>query len=383
MKRIAALVLVAALMFSLAACGKTVITAYEEPAFEPDFAAAYASHDPDEVVFTIAGKDATWQMLFYEIAYNTAYLESQGQTITGWSDACTLYQDENGIYYSYGSVILTNAVTLLEQYLIMEAKLDEAGCVADEACDEYIATARQTVIDSSFNGDETAFLEYLSNMYGSEELWDWFNRIDYLYQTQGFEKLYGTDGASYGDEETLAYAEAYDYVGLCQMTVAHQSAQTETDGASGEASVEGSAAAIRTALDAADDKQAAFAELYAAYNTDETLDVYAAGRCVWEEDVEEAVYEAAVALGEYESAVIEGEETDTVILRIPCYADAPVYYDTDTGITYNLRYYAAWQAYYDLVNGEDGWIAAGADTLTWAEGFEELSMDEIFTVEAE
>ena len=41
-----------------------------------DFDAAYAAYDPDTVVFYVEGTGVTWQELFYQIAFNAAYLAS-------------------------------------------------------------------------------------------------------------------------------------------------------------------------------------------------------------------------------------------------------------------------------------------------------------------
>ncbi|MCD7845248.1 MAG: hypothetical protein LUG57_05230 [Oscillospiraceae bacterium] len=398
-----------ALVLALSGCSATTVEAYtvtgdttETEAAELDFAAAYSYYDPDTVIFYVDGTGVTWQELFYEIMYYTAYVEYQeGSEITSWSDVCSLFTDSDGNYYTYGAVVLQNAITVLEQYHIVYDHLTAAGVTLGKDALDSIEALREQVIEESFDGDEDAFYEYLDSMYCTEELWNWFNEVDAMYAYDGFDTLYGEFGSDLSDEDVMAYAAGDEdgvwtqYVQIKQIYLyteeeteeAEETEETEeseeieetADAASEEASEETTAAeTILAALDAAEDVDAAFDELYTQYNENADLDAYqsAGGWCLYEGDTEDEIYQAALELGDYEYTLVSIDGADVIVMSVPIDPDAGVYYDSSTGTMYTLRYYAAWQNYSDLINGDDGWIAsAEAD---WAEGFESFSLTTIF-----
>jgi predicted small lipoprotein YifL len=399
-KKWIALFLAVMMLLTMAACGETTVEAYdtgEKTAEETtttttalDFDKAYATHDPEEVVFYVDDDPVTWQELFYEIAYYTNYLSYyEGTTITDMNGVCSLFTDADGNYYTYGAVVLQNAVTMLEQYHIVYKHLTDMGVVLGKEALDQVELVRQNAIDQNFDGDEQAFLEYLDNLYCTEELWNWFNQVDALYAYDGFEAIYGAMGADLGDDEVMAYAAGdpdgnwTEYGQLKQIYLytedeQEEEADTEEDAQASEetasqATDEATTAdTILTALDNGED----FDALYAQYNENEALDNYPDGWCVYEGDTDDAIYQAALAMadGEYTAVSIDG--ADVIVQKVPVDPDGVVYYDTTTDTAYTLRYYAAWQNYSELINGEDGWIAtAQAD---WAEGFENFSLEDIF-----
>jgi hypothetical protein len=402
-KRLIALVLSVMMLLTLAACGETTVEAYdsgEETEKALDFDAAYATHTPDEIVFYVDGVGVTWEELFYEIAYYTNYLSYyEGTTITDMNGVCSLFTDADGNYYTYGAVVLQNAVTLLEQYHVVYQHLTDLGIVLGKDGLDYVEQVRQNAIDQNFDGDEQAFLEYLNNLYCTEELWDWFNQVDALYTYDGFDTLYGKMGADLSDEDVLAYAAGdedgnwTEYVQLKQIYLytpeeteeteaaedADQATQeTADDTATQEATAEAATEEPRTAdaILAALDSGESFDDLYAQYNENEALDSYPDGWCVYEGDTDDAIYQAALALEDNEYTLVSIDGADVIVQRVPIDPDGGVYYDASTDTMYTLRYYAAWQAYSDLINGTDGWIATAQ--AEWAEGFEDFAIEDIF-----
>jgi hypothetical protein len=400
LKRIIALCLGLVMLLALTGCGNTTIEAYdtvEQTDQSLDFDKAYATHDPDEVVFYVDGVGVTWQELFYEIAYYTNYVSYyEGTTITDMNGVCSLFTDTDGNYYTYGAVVLQNAVTMLEQYHVVYQHLTDLGVVLGKDALDYVEQVRQNAIDQNFDGDEEAFLEYLDSMYCTEELWNWFNQVDALYSYDGFDTLYGQMGENLSDEDVLAYAAGdedgnwTEYVQLKQIyvytTVEEEETETDETEAAEDASVETSAEATEEAatqepstvdaIVAALDSGEGFDELYAQYNENAALDAYPDGWCVYEGDTDDAIYQAALALEDNEYTVVSIDGADVVVQRVPIDPDGGVYYDATTDTMYTLRYYAAWQAYSDLINGTDGWIAtAEAD---WADGFESFAIEDIF-----
>ncbi|MCD7748419.1 MAG: hypothetical protein LUH42_00010 [Oscillospiraceae bacterium] len=398
-KLIAVLAAALALVMALSGCSTTTVEAYTDTADTTattteslDFEAAYNYYDPDTVIFYVDGAGVTWQELFYEIMYYTAYVEYQeGSEITSWSDVCSLFTDSDGNYYTYGAVVLQNAITVLEQYHIVYDHLAAEGVTLGKDALDSIEALREQVIEENFDGDEDAFYEYLNSMYCTEELWNWFNEVDAMYAYDGFDTLYGEFGSDLSDEDVMAYAAGDEdgtwtqYVQIKQIYIyteeeaeeTEETAEAAEDTATEEASAEsGTVDAILAALDAAEDVDAAFDELYSQYNENADLDPYEGGWCIYEGDTDDEIYQAALELGEYEYTVVSIDGADVIVMSVPIDPDAGVYYDSSTGTMYTLRYYAAWQNYSDLINGDDGWIASAE--AEWADGFDSFSLSTIF-----
>lgn len=417
-KKMAALFLAAAMLMTLCACG-TKVEAYDETALaaeetavsesetaavaeqtdvaeaaaEPlDFDKAYAAHDPAAVVFTVSGENVTWQEFFYEIAYNASAIAAQvGTSFTSWDDMCPLYVDAEGnTVYTYGDVVLQTTINNLLQYHIMDKNTSELGVVLDEDSLAMLEDYRQQIIDTSFGGDETAFLAYLESLYCSEELWNWFNETDAKY-AQAFDELYGEMGSEYADEDVMTYAAGdsngawTEYVQL-KMICLYAEAETEEAAAEETASGEMSsdavgptdselAAQIMEELTAAEDRSTKYAELYAQYNEETGLDPYPHGWCVYQGDIVDEVYSAALTMEIDEVRVISIDGGEVVVWKVSVDPDAGVTYDEAADTVYTLRYYAAWQDYAELVSE---WITTGTATAQWGEGFENFSLDTVF-----
>lgn len=371
MKKILAAVLAPALMLSLCACGKTEIQPIPEALVTPepvqslDWDAAFAAHGPDEVVFTVGESAVTWQELFYEVAYCTTALEySSGVTIDSWDIPIT---DDKGEAVSCGDYVLQTAVAMLHQYHVVDDRLTQAGVVLDEEALAELENYKNTVLRETFAGDRAAFLAYIESLYGTEELWDWFNEVDMLYN-EGFDHLYGPGGENYPAEDTLAYGEEYGYVNIKQIYLYNNSEAAADMGL------------LLTELEALKGEpealEARFDELFSAHNENLALLNYPEGWCVYAGDTEEEIYRAALAMGEYSFTVVETADAEVLLLRIPVEADSDVYFDVDNGVMRDLCYYAAWQDYSDLINGPGGWLQS-TETLA-VSGFEDLRLQDLF-----
>ncbi len=418
MKRTIAALLCALMLLSLCACSGTRIEPLEaetetatetttetttetaaeettettETAAGLDWNAAYARHDPSDVVFTVDGEPVTWQELFYELANVTAGLQSAaGGQITSWS---AKLRDSAGNEASCGDYVLSYALTVLTQYHCVYNHLTAEGVKLDAEGEANVEEVKQTIIDNYFGGDKEKFLDNLSALFCSEELYDWFNMVDELY-AEGFAALYGEDGAKLTDEEVLAYGSENGYVQLRQIYLypnGEETAETgtETSETTSEESVDLSVLTpltTRLAKARTDaEREKIFDELYAEYNENTALDVYGASRAVSADDVtigsiSQSVYDAALALEEYGYACVDAGNAAVLLMRVPLTADAPVYYETAMSKLCDLRYYAASQKYLEQINGEDGWVAAVE--FAWAEDFEGFNLPDAFAVEGE
>lgn len=381
-KKLIALLLAAVLALALCACGETTIEAYDT-AVPLDFESAWAKYDPDTPVLYVDGETVTWQEFFYQIKYFTELVSAtEGVTVSSWSQTSTRYTDAGGSPMTYGALVLQNAVNTLVQYHAMHYNLTAVGAVLGKEALDSVEELRQNAIDDTFDGDESAFQEYLDGMYCTEELWNWYNQVDALYAYDGFDLLYGEFGSALPDEDVMTYAAGdpdgvwTEYVQIKQIYLYDpEDGEGEETDASDEAAAD-KAAAVVAALDAAADKEAAFDRLYAEYNENDALDVFEGGRCVYQGDVDDAVYEAALDMdnGGYAAVAVDGGTV--VVMRVPIDPDAGVYYEESDGTMYTLRYYAAWQSYSDRINGENGWIASAE--RTWADGFGDLTLEDLF-----
>ena len=362
-----------------------------------DFDKAYGAYDPETVVFYVEGVGVTWQELFYQIAFHAAYLASQeGKPITDWNDTCSFYLDEQGNPVTYGAVVMQNATGRLIQYHIMNNHFREAGVTLGEEGQAAVDTVRQTTINQSFGGDEAAFQAYLEGLYCTEEIWNWFNEVDALYNYDGFDHFSGEMGSYMSDAEVMDYAAGdengawTEYVRL-KLICLYEEEPAETEEASGEASDEPSeepgaeteeeskdAQELLVQILTAEDKEAVFDELYAQYNDEPVMDDYPDGRCVYQGDIHDTVYQMALTMEIGECKLVSLEGTDVIVMKLPLDPDGSVYYDAATDTMHTLRFFAAWQVYAEMTGGKDGWIAAGAANTKWAEGFENFSLDTVF-----
>ncbi len=362
MKRVCA-ALLAACLLALSACGKTEIVAREQALQSQresdtsaplNWDAAYAAYAPEAVMFTVGSEAVTWQEFFYQFTAAARALEkSSGLSITDWDMTVT---DENGGSVACGDYVLQAAVQQLTLYHVIHERLHALGLALSDEGRARVEAYRQTTITEQFAGDAAAFAASLEELYGSEEIWRWLCEVDELYN-EGFDFLCGVEGSALSDGEAIAYGEEYGYVGLREIYIYNNAAAN-----SAEPSSDDPMSLMLAALAEHKEESAALVECFAAlaaqYNENLSLENYPEGRCVWEGDVDAAVYSAALAMQDYEYAIVSLEDADVLLLRVPLAADAAVLYDAENDALRSLRYYAAWQAYNEQIHGEGGWLAS-------------------------
>ncbi len=380
MKKICAVFLALCLLSGLSACGPAEVrrleTALQAPAEESslDWAAAWAAHAPEDIVFTVGTEAVTWQEFFYQLAYCTRALEnSSGSPIRDWA---TEVPGDDGQSMAAGDYILQTAVDMLKQYHVIHEQLSARGLRLSEAGQARVAAFRETTVKESFAGDEAAFEEYLASLYGTEELWLWLCEVDELYN-EGFDFLYGPGGSELTEDEVLAYGRDYGYVGIKQIYIYNNTAPSAD---SNEPSDSDPMSLMLSELAAFKEDPAAleacFDGLCRQYNENLSLENYPEGRCVWPGDVDGALYEAALRMADYEYAIVSLADADVLLLRLPLAPEADVFYDAENECMYSLRYYAAWQKYTDLIHGPGGWMESAASQPV--SPFEGFSLEDIF-----
>ena len=374
MKKKLALILVAAMMFSVmsgCAIQKNIYKDNPELAEEElnpsastqvhDFDAAYAKYDKNMVVASVNGIDVTWQEYFYWCVNALMTVETSAGTITNF--------DEDFSGMSYGDYIRTVAENNCRQYRSFDFNAAQEGIVLSTESAAAIDAQLQTDITSySPDGTEEGFNNYLETLYTSREIYDYFNRVAMLY-SDGFTYYCGAEGEKITDEEALAYGED---AGL--MVAKHILLKTIDDN-NEPISDEAKAAQLELAkeLVARINGGEAFDTLMAEYNEDPGAAYYPDGYCFAEGQMVPE-FEAAVKElkpGEMTEQPVESSYGYHIIMREELTPDAAVM--TQSG-SVTLRQLTASDKYNSIVNN---WF--NASELTYVDGFD-VNFNQLFGV---
>lgn len=210
--KIIALVLALILCMSLfAGCGSTAEAPAEAPveddtaatdsteAAEPtvyttfDYDAAYASYDPNAVVFTVNDIEITWEEYYGWLYSIIEQYEMYLGTEFAWEDLYseTMTLEDYAKYYTE---------TMCAQYAIVNAMAKEAGL---ELTDDQIASIEELLASDAVNytnGDVDAFVEFLESTYMDLEYYYYIQASSIYYQGL-YEYYFGVDGDNISDEE--------------------------------------------------------------------------------------------------------------------------------------------------------------------------------------
>ena len=117
-----------------------------------------------------------------------------------------------------------------------------------------------------------------------------------------------------------------------------------------------------------------FDELMFEYSEDSGLAIFPEGYTFTYDEMYDSFEEAAFALEEYEiSDIVESEAGYHIIMRVPTHRDSVVNLDYETYTYYTVLAYAATEVYSQKLRG---WM--DDCEVVWAEGFENLTAEQIF-----
>jgi parvulin-like peptidyl-prolyl isomerase len=373
MKRFTAVALSLCLLAGcLAGCGSTEIRSYseDEKAAARDMSAAYKTYDPDTLVMTVNGDKITWQEYFYWINSIVLSLDSEnGSQISDWT---AQYSGSSG--QTYAQFTLAQVKQAVLQYHVMDAKAKALGVTLSADEEAQLKSTLQSNITKycGSDGTEDDFSAYLGTLYMTRDYYDYINRVMLLYYDT-FDATMGAGGEKCTDDETMLFAEDNGYMTADHILISTKDADGNALSDAEAAKKQELAESIASQLKGITDHTALlkkFKELKDKYTEDTGAAQYPNGYCFTSGQMVDEFQDACETMKEYEiSDPVKSEYGYHIILRLPTTPDDEVSYDSETGTTRTLRYYAAVDRYNSLVGT---WIDE-AD-VEWQPGFENLDI---------
>ena len=375
-RKIALLLALCLLFGCLAGCGSTEIRSYTEDnadASTNKFAAAVDAYKPNKQVMTVDGTPVYWNEYAYWLCTAETSYENYFGEITDWS---ATYDEQTG--QTVSDAVTDAVLSSIKQYHVIEAKAAENGVTLGEEGEAYLEEVKTQAIQQAIgeDGTEKDLEDYLAGYYVDMDLFDYQNKIQYLY-TALMDHIYGEDGSSLSEDDLNAFLAENEYVTvkhiLFKTTDDSGAALSDEDKAAKKQQAETAAAQLKAETDQTK-RVELFDTLMNENSEDPGLASYPNGYCFTSGQMLEAFETASKALEEYGvSDVVETTAGYHVILRLPTTPDDVVSVGSD-GTVQTLRYIAAATNYDSLLNG---WMDEAE--IVWEPAFEPLDYAAIFT----
>ena len=199
-----------------------------------DYAAIYATHEPDEIVAKIGDHEVTWSEYFYLLFSQCVQVQDYFNSIAGYYGIAMDWEeplDDSGA--TYMDAVLENVDSYLSQQAALEGFMTENGIELTEEDLAAIAETEKSDIAQALqkeDGTREEFDEFLSEVYLTPELYDRMNRINYL-SRRGFTELYGENGEKVSDDAASTWLEEsqYLYANHILLTTVDSSTMEELD----------------------------------------------------------------------------------------------------------------------------------------------------------
>ena len=380
MKRMMALLLAAVLCLTLfTGCGGNGDAAETTPTPAPttppaviDYDAAFAKYDPATVVMTVDGKDVTWSEFFYMLYSSLSQIEYYMGEIR-WVDELV-----EGMTFDGYTMDMT--MTMLKQMHAVENKSNELKLklTADDHKlieDNKVSVMAQYCGENATEEDFEAFL--LSKLYLTPDVYTYINENSLKYEKLFTESI-GAAGEKITEEEVAEFIDSVPYVSakhILLMTVNGDTGEPLDDETVAKAKQTADELLAKLQAEADPTKRAKlFDELMFEYNEDPGLAVFPEGYTFTNGEMYPVFEEAVFALEDYEiSGIVESQAGYHIIMRVPTHKDSVVNFDYETNTFYTVLAYAATDIYSKRLTG---WMSEL--DIQWAEGFENLTCEQIF-----
>ena len=271
---------------------------------------------------------------------------------------------------------VANSEFLAKQYRAIEVNAAKAGVVLSAEDEEQLAQMWQDEVDTYGGGDESAFIDYLSSMYITKDMDDYFNRVSLMY-SNAFDVIYGENGSKLSDEDAISYAKDAGYMHIKHILIKTVDSEGESlsdeEKAEKKAIAEGLLAQLQAVADDHDALVELFDKLCTENTEDEGLTYYPDGYVFTEGKMVAEFETAAKSLEDYGlSELVETQYGYHILIRLPLAADDIVEYYSETE-SYDLRYLAAWNIFNSTV---ENWFDEAE--VVYTDEFKDLDLSRIF-----
>ena len=351
-----------------------------EPTPSPKPGLGYAAYDPDQVVMTYNGLEATWREYYYWLNYYAGYvryLAAMGAPFSGWDGSDYDPEMDNA------SLVRTSAADGLFQYRAVEVLAEEDGLTLTQEDKDSMQEAFEQAADSYGDGDGTCtdqelsdYEEYLDGQFMSRELLDHLSGVSLL-SDKLLTARFGKDGENISDEDVLAYAEELGLLACKHILLMTIDPETNEELSDQELEQKKAQAdelyeQLAAVQDDPEKLEELFDQLMNEYSEDTGL-TYNPDGYQFVSGVMVPVFEETTAsLEEYGlSQPVQSDYGYHIILRLP--VDPNGTYTASGGSTAALRTAAANQKLLELLQD----TTANAD-IVWKDDFEQVDIEEIF-----
>lgn len=344
----------------------------ETTAVVNDYTSVYESYASDEPMLTVNGQEVSWGELFYWYEFEVTSLESGYGEIEDWDAPNLLEPDKTNREF-----IMSRALDTIKHYRSMETEAEALGVSLSEEDKQALADLWQSNVAAYGGGDETAFVEYLSKVFMTKELYQHISSLRFLME-RTLSHLYGENGEKLSEQEVLKKGEELGYVRAKHILISNKddsdTALPEAQLAENKALAEGLIAELRTISDTGA-RTTRFDELIAEYGADPGLTYYTDGYTFQAGGGKmDMNFEAATA-AEEEYSVSDPVETAHgyhIIMRLPLKADAAVEMMSETE-KLTLAYFIAQELF---ASDSDGW--ARESQVEFTETYQKLDLGALF-----
>ena len=345
-KKILALLLAVGMLLSLAACGtgeteEPADTSAPEDTSAPadtaaptglDYDAAYAAHAPEDVLFSVDGREVTWSEYFYTLSYVLNMLEYYGG-ISDWDAVCEIV----GTGQTYREFVTEYTLAMCMQNAVINNRAEELG--VNLTAEEIDAVWQENIAASGYT--EEAFLEAIESQKLTKDVYLYITNTATLFDRL-FVAEFGVNGADCTEADVLSYAEEHDYIMAKHILLSNKDDAGEALSEDDVAAKLARAEEILAEINASADKAAKFDQLMIANSEDPGFTYYPAGYIFTYGEMVEEFEETAFGMEPGEiSDIVESTHGYHIIMRVELDPKATMDINSETGEAVTMQYFVA------------------------------------------